>query len=144
MRQFLIRRLIQSTLLLLILMTFTFALTRLTPGGPEALLFEQPNLAKVDVDRLRARFGLNDPLPVAYWKWASAAIRLDFGRSYHYLRPPLDVMSERMWPTIQLGVVAYVIALLGIPLGIMAALNRGRRSDGIIRVLTVFLNAVPH
>ncbi len=144
MRQFLIRRLIQSTLLLFALMTFTFALTRLTPGGPEALLFEQPNMAKVDVDRLRARFGLNDPLPIAYWKWVSSAIRLDFGRSYHYLRPPLDIMSERLWPTLQLALVAYAIGLIGIPLGIIAALRRGSLSDGVIRILTVFLNAVPH
>ncbi len=144
MRQFLIRRLIQSALLLLVLMTFTFALTRLAPGGPETLLLEQPNMARLDLDRLRERFGLNDPIPVAYWKWMSNAIHLDFGRSYHYLRPPLDLMAERLWPTLQLGAIAYCIALTGIPLGVLAALHRSRSPDLAVRFFTIFGNAVPH
>ena len=144
MRRFLIRRLIQSALLLWALMTFTFVLTRITPGGPEAVLFEQKNIQEADIQRLRERFGLNDPLPVAYAKWITAAIRLDFGRSYFYLRPPLDLMLERLGPTLQLALVAYAIALLGIPLGVIAALERGSISDVAVRVFTVFANAVPH
>lgn len=144
MRQFLVRRLIQSTLLLFVLMTFTFALTRLTPGGPEAVLFEQPNMEQAALDRLRERFGLNDPLPIAYWKWISSAVQLDFGRSYHYLRPPAELIKERLGPTLQLALVAYAIALLGIPLGVIAALRRSELPDLSVRVFTVFANAVPH
>jgi peptide/nickel transport system permease protein len=144
MRRFLIRRLIQSALLLWALMTFTFVLTRITPGGPEAVLFEQKNIQEADIQRLRERFGLNDPLPLAYAKWVTAAMRLDFGRSYFYLRPPLDLMLERLGPTLQLAFVAYAIALLGIPLGVIAALERGSLSDVVVRVFTVFANAVPH
>lgn len=144
MQRFLIRRLIESALILWLLMTFTFALTRLTPGGPEAALLEQPNIEQADIERLRERFGLNDPLPVAYMKWLRSAVRLDFGRSYHYLRPPLDVMKERLWPTVQLGLVAYAIALLGIPLGVCAALYRGRPPDIAIRVFTVAGDAMPN
>jgi peptide/nickel transport system permease protein len=143
MRQFLIRRLIQSALLLWVLMTFTFALTRLTPGGPESALLGQPNIDRIDLERLRERFGLNDPLPVAYGKWLSSAVRLDFGRSYHYLRPPLEVIWERLGPTVQLGAVAYGIAMLGIPLGVVAAFHRGKLPDMSIRVFTVFGGAVP-
>lgn len=144
MRQFLIRRLIQSALLLWLLMTFTFALTRATPGGPESMLLEQPNLERVDLERLRERFGLNDPLPVAYAKWLWSAVTLDFGRSYSYLRPPLEVIRERIGPTLQLGATAYAIALLGIPLGMLAAFNRGRLPDMAIRVFTVMGDAVPN
>ena len=144
MRGFLLRRLLQSVLLLWVLMTFTFALTRITPGGPEAILFQHHNIEEADIQRLRERFGLNDPLPVAYVKWITSAAKLDFGRSYHHLRPPLDLMLERLGPTLQLGAVAYCIALLGIPLGVLAALNRGRLPDLLIRFFTVFGNAVPH
>ena len=144
MRQFIIRRLIQSALLLWILMSFTFVLTRLTPGGPETALLEQPNYDRANLERLREKFGLNDPLPVAYLKWVSNAIRLDFGRSYHYLRPPLDIMLERLGPTVQLALVAYAIGLLGIPLGVIAALNRGRAPDLMIRVFTIVGDSVPH
>jgi peptide/nickel transport system permease protein len=144
MHRFLIRRLIQSALLLWILMTFTFALTRLTPGGPDAALAEIPKIEKVDLERLRERLGLNDPLPVAYAKWVSGAIRGDFGRSYSYLRPPLEVMAERLWPTVQLGLMAYLISLIGIPLGVMAALKHRKAPDMFIRIFTVFGDAVPH
>ncbi len=144
MRDFLIRRLIQSLILLLVLMSFTFALTRLTPGGPEAALAEAPNVEKADLDRIRERFGLNDPIGVAYVKWIGNAVRLDFGRSYHYLRPPLDVIKERLWPTVQLAVVAYAVGLVGILLGALAAYRRGKTTDMLIRVLTVVGDAVPH
>ena len=143
MRPFLVRRLIQSALLLWVLMTLTFGLVRLTPGGPDAALLEQPNLEQADIDRMRERFGLNDPLPLAYGKWLANAVRLDFGRSYHYLRPPADLIAERLWPTIQLGLLAYSIALLGVPLGLAAALRHGQPSDLFIRLLTVLGEAVP-
>ena len=144
MRQFLIRRLIQSALLLWALMTFTFVLTRLTPGGPEAALLEQPKITQAEIERLRERFGLNDPLPVAYGKWLGSAVTLDFGRSYHYLRPPLDIMAERLGPTVQLAVMAYLITLIGIPLGVAAAFHRGRPPDMVIRVFTIVGDSVPH
>jgi peptide/nickel transport system permease protein len=143
-RQFITRRLIQSVLLLWVLMTFTFLMVRITPGGPEAALLEQPNIDKADIERLRERFGLNDPLPVAYGKWLVNAARLDFGRSYQYLRAPTEIIAERIWPTIQLGGLAYGLSLVGIPLGVLAALNRGKLPDLTIRVVTVLGDATPH
>jgi peptide/nickel transport system permease protein len=144
MRQFLVRRLIQSALLLWVLMTVTFVLVRLTPGGPDAALLEQPNLEQADIERIRERFGLNDPWPVAYGKWLASVLRLDFGRSYHYLRPPTEIIRERLWPSVQLGALAVAISLLGIPLGLCAALNRGRAPDLLIRVFTVLGDAMPN
>ncbi len=144
MRQFLIRRFIQSVLLLWALMTFTFFLTRFTPGGPEATFLDNPKLTPQDIERMRARFGLNDPPLVAYGKWLTGALTLDFGRSYAYLRPPLEVIGERIGPTIQLALIAYCIAFLGIPLGVLAAFHRGRLPDIGIRIFTVVGDAVPH
>jgi peptide/nickel transport system permease protein len=144
MRTFLIRRLIQSAILLLVLMSFTFVLTRVTPGGPEAALAEAPNVEPAELERIREKFGLNDPLPVAYVKWIVSAARGDFGRSYSYLRPPFDVIQERMWPTIQLALVAWVIGLIGILLGVVAAYNRAKLPDFIIRVFTVIGDATPN
>ncbi len=143
MHQFLIRRLIQSALLLWLLMTFTFFLTRATPGGPEAAFLENPKIGPEEIARIRERFGLNDPAPVAYMKWLGSAITLDFGRSYYYLRPPLDIIQERIWPTVQLGLTAYVFAFLGIPLGVIAAFHRGKLPDVIIRVFTVLWDSMP-
>jgi peptide/nickel transport system permease protein len=126
------------------LMTFTFALVRMTPGGPEAALLEQPNIERADIERMRERFGLNDPLPVAYMKWLVSVGHLDFGRSYHYLRAPTEIIAERIWPTVQLGGLAFGISLLGIPLGALAALNRGKLPDLLTRLFTVLGDATPN
>jgi peptide/nickel transport system permease protein len=144
MLSFLIRRLLQSALLLWLVMSLSFVLVRLTPGGPEAALLESPNLEPADVERLRERFGLNDPLPVAYVKWMGSALRLDFGRSYHYLRPPMDVIKERIGPSMQLGAMAFAIGMLGIPLGLLAASHRGKLPDFAIRFFTVAGDATPN
>jgi peptide/nickel transport system permease protein len=117
---------------------------RLTPGGPDAALLQQPNIEKADIERMRERFGLNDPLPVAYGKWLVSAARLDFGRSYHYLRSPTEIIAERLGPTLQLAALAYAIALLGVPLGVYAALHRGKLPDLITRFLSVLGDATPN
>lgn len=144
MGRFLIRRIFQSALLLWAIMTATFLLIHLTPGGPEAALTENPRATQATIDRLRAQFGLDKPLHVQYLQWLRGAATLDFGRSYSYAaRPVIDVIAERAGPTLQLGLLSYGIALVGIPIGIIAGMRRGTMIDGSIRVLTVVGNAVP-
>ena len=143
MQRFLIRRLLQSLLLLIIVVTAIFFLIHLTPGGPEAALANNPRTSPEDLQRLRERFGLTEPLPLQYLRWLTSAAHLDFGRSYFYARPAIDVVAERLGPTIQLGLMSYLVALLGIPLGIVAALHRGRMTDGVIRLFTTLGHALP-
>jgi peptide/nickel transport system permease protein len=71
-------------------------------------------------------------------------VRLDFGRSYSYAaRPVIDVIGERVGPTLQLGLLSYLISFLGVPIGIYAAMRRGQLGDNVVRVLTVVGHAVP-
>jgi peptide/nickel transport system permease protein len=143
MTRFLARRLIQSAVLLLVVTSASFFLIHLTPGGPEAVLADNPRLGPDQMERLRQRFGLNDPLPVQYGRWLTNVAHLDFGLSFTYARPATDVVAERLWPTIQLGLMSYAIGLLGVPLGVYAALHRGRLGDGIVRVVTTLGHSVP-
>jgi peptide/nickel transport system permease protein len=143
MRNFLIRRILQSILLLLVVVTAIFFLIHLTPGGPEAALASNPRTSPEEIQRVRERFGLTDPLPIQYLRWLASAARLDFGRSYFYSRPAIDVVGERLGPTIQLGIMSYVVALFGVPLGVLAALHRGRMGDGVIRLFTTLGHALP-
>src|SRR5438045_9765017 len=103
MHEFLIRRLIQSALLLWVLMTFTFVLTRVTPGGPDAAFAENPRISTADLERIREQMGLNDSLPIAYAKWMRGVVRFDSGRSYGYRRPPAPVIAHPHGATIALG-----------------------------------------
>ena len=96
MTRFLVRRLIQSLVLLLVVTSGVFFLVHLTPGGPEAALLQNPRVGPEQIQRLRENFGLDQPLGVQYVKWLSSAARLDFGRSYFYSRPATDVVGERL------------------------------------------------
>jgi peptide/nickel transport system permease protein len=95
------------------------------------------------MNRMRERFGLNDPLPVQYGKWLMNMLVLDFGRSYSYQLPVVSVIGERIWPTFQLGFVSYLVGMLGIPLGVYAATHRGSVGDNAVRLFTVLGTCVP-
>jgi peptide/nickel transport system permease protein len=141
--RFVIRRLLQSVGLLFAIMTFSFFLIHLTPGGPETALIQNPRASAETLRRMRERFGLDDPLPVRYVKWMRSAVELDFGRSYAYSLPVTEVIASRVWPTVQLGATAYLVGLIGVPLGVYAATKRGSLGDNVVRVATVVGTSVP-
>jgi peptide/nickel transport system permease protein len=141
--RFVVRRLVQSVLLLVVILAGVFFLVHLTPGGPEAALASNPRISQEEVQRLRERFGLDQPLVVQYLRWVANALRLDFGRSYFYSRPATEVILERLGPTVQLGIASYAVALIGVPLGVLAALQRGKLADGVLRLLSTVGSAVP-
>jgi peptide/nickel transport system permease protein len=143
MARFIARRLVQSAFLLVVVMSGVFFLVHLTPGGPEAALTQNPRIGPEEVQRLRARFGLGEPIVWQYLHWLANAAQLDFGRSYFYERPAVEVVAERLGPTIQLGLLSYAVAMLGIPLGVLAALRRGRLTDTLVRLLVTIGSAVP-
>ena len=71
-------------------------------------------------------------------------LRLDFGYSFIDRRPVLEKIVERIPASFQLSIGAFMLGLLGIPLGVFAALHRGRWPDQLVRLFTVLGNAVPH
>lgn len=145
MTRFIIRRVIQSILLIWVVMTLSFVLTRLAPGGPEALYFQNKNIGPAEIAAIRKARGLDASIPEQYIRWLWQTITLDFGVAYSYARRPvLDVIWAKLGPTFQLGLFSYVLALLGVPLGIYAARHRGKLGDTLVRIFTVIGTAVPH
>ena len=143
MTSFVVRRAAQSVVLFFIVISGVFCLVHLTPGGPEAALAQNPRVGAGELQQVRQRFGLNEPLAVQYVKWVTNAAHLDFGQSYFYQRPATQVVGERLMPTLQLGLMAYVIALLGVPLGAVAAVHRGRMADTLVQLIVTVGAAVP-
>lgn len=145
MVKFVARRLLQAIPTLFGIMVLTFLLTRLSPADPISLMAGlNPNVAEADRESAREALGLNDPIPVQFVRWAVDVVQLDFGRSFHYQRPVLDLIGERLVNTLLLSVTGVVLALLvGVPLGIIAALLRGRLADHGIRVVSVILSSTP-
>lgn len=145
MRDFIIRRTLYAIPTLIGISIITFAIARLSPGDPIRLYtFGIRDFTEADYLRLLHVYGLDKPIPLQYLDWASNAIRLNFGESLIYHREAASMILERLPNTLQLAVVALLLQLvIGVPLGVIAALKRGRWADGAIRVFGVVGHAVP-
>jgi peptide/nickel transport system permease protein len=143
MRRFIVRRLVQSVFLLFGITLITFTISHLAPGGPDTLI-EDPNISPDYLARLRTEYGLDQPLPVQYASWVGNLVRLNFGRSFEDNRPVLDKILERVPATLELSLAGLLLGLLGVPLGIQAAVHRGGFVDGAVRIFTVVGQALPH
>lgn len=126
-------------------MLLTFLLMHLSPADPVRLIAgDNPDIAASDREQLRESLGLNRPLPVQFADYVWDVARFDFGDSFYYHRPAIELIAERLPNSIQLAVVGTVVSLvIAIPLGMIAAFYRGRAPDHGIRVLTVVAQSVP-
>jgi peptide/nickel transport system permease protein len=142
MTHFIIRRLIQSFFLLLAVTVIAFVLQHVAPGGPAAFT-ENPRLPPGYAQHERHVLGLDQPIPIQYGKWLWQVAHLDFGRSFTDQRPVMDKILDRIPNTFELAGTALILGLIGIPLGIVAALRRGGVYDHSLRFLTVLGSAIP-
>jgi peptide/nickel transport system permease protein len=98
-----------------------------------------------EVAQVRARLGLDEPLPVQYERWAWAAVHGDFGESILVgRRPAFSLITERLPYTILLAVTGLGLAILvAVPLGVVAAVQRGRVLDGLVTSIVMAGQAMP-
>ncbi len=123
MSAYIARRLGHAFVVLFVVSALTFALVNLAPGGPAIMTTMQTTLEQREV--LRVRLGLDRPLVVRFGKWVWAVARGDFGRSFNDGRPVMEVIGERLPPTVLLGGAALLCSLLiGIPAGVFSATHR--------------------
>ncbi len=168
MGRYIIRRLIQAVPTIFGITLLSYMLMTAAPGGPVAALSFDPSVSPEQRQRLEAQLGVNDPWPVQYLHWLigddwrmrdtdgdgeadfrgtrQGILRGDFGDSFTRSRQPVTrVIGELIVPTLELTISALVFGLvLGIPIGILAAVTRGGIFDNVTRVLAVIFNAVPN
>jgi len=112
-------------------------------GDPVLLLLPQ-NAGKEEFERYRKLLGLDQPLYVQYWRFATNALHGDFGKSWYADTPAFRLVLERMPPTIYLTFAGLGVALLiALPLGILAALKRQSFVDNVCTMLAVAGQAMP-
>ncbi len=99
---FLLNRLWQSVILLLIVSIIGFTILNLMPGGPLAQFALDPGMTQADMDRLAEQMGLNRPLPVQYFDWLMRMLRGDWGTSFRDGVPVLDVIGRHLFATLLL------------------------------------------
>ncbi len=141
--RYVVRRTLQSILILFGISVIAFTIMHLAPGGPAAMLSQDPRASPDVIKRINESFGLDQPIPVQYYRWVTHMLTGDFGRSYVDSRPVLDKIVERIPATLELNVAALLLGLLGMPLGLYCALHRNSRVDHGVRFLTVLGNAAP-
>ncbi len=143
MGRFVLRRLAQSAVVLLGVTLVVFLLLQLVPGDPVRIALGT-RYDQATYDALRERSGLDRPLPVQYVDFVGRAVQGDFGRSLRYNVPAMALVAERLPATIVLAFSAVVVsALVGIPLGILAAIRKGSLLDDAVIVFSSFGLAAP-
>ena len=125
MRKYLIGRLIAAVPTILGVVVIVFIALRVLPGSVADRLAADFGMSAADIARLEAQWGLDDPIVVQFGRFVSDAVRGDFGRSIWSRRPVTQQITQQLPATIELAAAAMAIAILiGIPLGILAALRR--------------------
>jgi peptide/nickel transport system permease protein len=144
MFSYLLRRVVQIPLVLVVVSVAIFAITRATPGDPVQIMLgmeTSPGAAEA----MKKEFNLDRPLPVQYLLWMGQVLQGDFGRSIRLNQPVTALLRERLPVSLQLSAAAMVIALIvSIPLGIVAALRRGTWIDDVFTGFTVLGFALPN
>jgi peptide/nickel transport system permease protein len=142
MRTFLLRRLLQSLVVLLGVSFVVFAILYLT--GDPALVLLPPDASPEDVRRFREIMGFNDPFFVQYGRFLKGALQGDFGQSVRHGEPAFGLVLERMPATFELAGSALLLALcLAIPAGIVSAVRRNSVLDYVSTVVALFGQSLP-
>ena len=139
---FLFRRALLALLVCLTVLVISFALTRLS--GDIAISIAGPNATEQDILTIRRNYGFDRPLPTQFVDWAWQAAHGDLGKSYIFHVQVAELVRERLPVTLTLGLTGLSIALLvGLPLGILAAMREGSAVDRGIGVVALFGQAMP-
>jgi peptide/nickel transport system permease protein len=143
MTRYLVSRLAGMVVVMLIVATLVFLITRLAPGDPAAVMLgEQASAA--DIAKLRASYGLDRPLPVQFGYWLQQLAHGNLGQSIFLQRPVTQALAERTEPTFFLTLFSLAIAMLiGVPCGIAAAVWRGRVVDQVFSGFAMLGASIP-
>jgi peptide/nickel transport system permease protein len=142
-RHYVLRRLVIAIPSLLIASIIVFTLPRLIPGDVVQLMLEEKAYGK-DLADLRAKLGLDRPIPVQYVDWVGRLARGDFGESLWTRQPVLGELARRMPVTLTLGVLAIVVAVaVGVPIGILSAVRQDGALDFFARSAAILGLSIP-
>ena len=148
MIRFIIRRLIYLVPTLFIVSIIAFVVIQLPPGDFLASLISSSSetIDQSQIDALRERYGLDEPVYIQYWKWISGIIvNGDFGDSFEWNRPVSELIWERLGLTVFISIITLTfIWIVAIPIGIFSAVKKYTLGDYIVTVIGFIGLAVPN
>lgn len=143
MAVYLLKRIFALIPVLLLVSIFVFLLLRLTPGDPAAILAGDAATTE-QLERIREMMGLNEPILTQYFTWMGNVFRGDLGTSLISGVPVMDMISQRVGPTISIAILTIIIAiLLAIPMGVLAAWHHRTWVDYLVMSFSVLGFSVP-
>jgi peptide/nickel transport system permease protein len=135
--RYIVRRLLAAIPVMVVVATTVFLLLYLTPGDPVRVMLG-PEATEEQVEQTRVQLGLDRPLHEQLFGWYGRLIRGDLGQSLFLNRPVTQAIAERAEPTLVLTTLASLVAIgLGLPLGILSAVRRGKLADTIAMVIAI-------
>ena len=142
MTRYIALRFLQAIVSLLVVMTIVFMLSRLS-GDPVQLLADI-SASEEQMEAMRHDLGLDRPLAVQWVTYVRDMLVFDLGESVTSRQPVRELIMQRLPNTLQLGFAAMAISIvIGLPIGIYAAVNRGTRWDGVARLFAVLGQSMP-
>lgn len=135
MKQYIIRRILTSILVLFGVSFLIYGMLRLMPSDfISQMTSGNPDITAEQKEALKEKYGMNTNIVQGYVNWISGAITGDFGESFQYQRPVTQIIGEKMWISFSLAAIALIIELaIAIPLGVIAATKQYSKVDyGIV------------
>lgn len=145
MINFILRRIVQTLVVIAVLSYVCFGLMNLMPGDPvEMMISSNPKITAADVVRLRSFYGLDQPMYKRYLSWVGDLLQGELGYSRTYRIPVTEMMGPALFSTFILSVASLTFSLLiAVPLGILCALKPNSRTDYIVNLFNFAGISVP-
>ena len=144
MTRFLVGRLWQSVILLILVSLIGFLVLHLAPGGPLSQFALSPGMTKETLDRISEEMELNRPLVVQYLDWLWSLLRGDWGNSFRDSRPVLEVIGGHLYATLLLmGASTVLSILIGGWIGVASAMRQGTTFDYTMTVFSFVALSIP-
>ena len=150
MAMYVLKRLLLMIPTLAIISVISFWVINLPPGNyVDAFMAQMAGQGQIpDVEtrqQLEAMYGVNQPLYVQYYKWITRALRGDFGQSFEWRRPVVELLGDRLWRTIAISLVTVLfVYLVAIPIGIFSALHKYSLWDYVLTLIGFLGLSIPN
>ncbi|CEJ09894.1 Glutathione transport system permease protein GsiC [bacterium YEK0313] len=143
MVSYILRRLASTIPVLLTVAVMVFLMLRLTPGDPAAVIAGD-NATAQQIDEIRTKLGLNQPIVSQFFIWIANMLRGDLGESFFFRKTVWELIADRVEPTLSIAALTIIIAVvIAIPLGVVAAYKQGTWIDRIVMGFSVIGFSVP-
>ena len=140
---YILRRILSTLPVLAIVAVFVFLMLRLTPSDPAAIIAGD-YASSEQIEGIRERLGLNEPILKQFFIWIGGVLRGDFGESFFYKKQVAELIAERLEPTLSLSIVTILLVLVvAVPIGIIAAHNHGTWIDRFVMGFSVLGFSIP-